>query len=51
MENKNSYKLAYFNDFEVPFEAVKLPCRSAFHKLDHAGDGGVGGGGDAVLLA
>ena len=28
--------------------ALKLLFRSVFHELDHAGDGGVGGGGDAV---
>ena len=33
------------------FEAERLFYGSVFHELDHAGDGGVGGGGDAVLLA
>ena len=33
------------------FEVVKLFYGFAFHELDHAGEGGVGGGGDAVLLA
>ncbi len=50
-ENENIFNQAFFKGKEVRFETVKLLYGSVFHELDHAGDGGVGGGQDAVLLA